>query len=102
MIAVPLGALVGHTGRGTFLVAGLSNWLRALPELGLLTLLVLLTYVGLLPVVISLVILAIPPMLAGTYAGVRNVDRPLWTPRAAWACASRTCCCRSSCPTRCR
>jgi osmoprotectant transport system permease protein len=74
-IAVPIGAVIGHTGRGTFLIAGLSNGLRALPELGLLTLLVLLTYVGLLPVVISLVILALPPILAGTYAGVRNVDR---------------------------
>lgn len=73
-IAVPLGAVIGHTGRGTFLVAGLSNGLRALPELGLLTLLVLLTYVGLMPVVISLVILALPPILAGTYAGIRNVD----------------------------
>lgn len=74
-IAVPLGAIIGHTGRGTFLIAGLSNGLRALPELGLLTLLVLLTYVGLFPVVISLVILALPPILAGTYAGIRNVDR---------------------------
>jgi osmoprotectant transport system permease protein len=74
-IAVPLGAIIGHTGRGTFVIAGLSNGLRALPELGLLTLLVLLTYVGLLPVVISLVILALPPILAGTYAGLRNVDR---------------------------
>jgi osmoprotectant transport system permease protein len=74
-IAVPLGAVIGHTGRGTFLVAGLSNGLRALPELGLLTLLVLLTYVGLLPVVISLVVLAVPPILAGTYSGIRNVDR---------------------------
>jgi len=74
VIAVPLGAIIGHTGRGTFLVAGLSNGLRALPELGLLTLLVLLTYVGLLPVVISLVVLALPPILAGTYAGIRNVD----------------------------
>lgn len=75
LIAVPLGAIIGHTGRGTFLVAGLSNGLRALPELGLLTFLVLLTYVGLLPVVVALVILAVPPILAGTYAGVRNVDR---------------------------
>lgn len=74
VIAVPIGALIGHTGRGTFVVAGLSNGLRALPELGLLTLLVLLTYVGLMPVVFSLVILALPPILAGTYAGVRNVD----------------------------
>lgn len=75
LLAVPLGAVIGHTGRGLFLVAGLSNGLRALPDLGLLTLLVLLTYVGLLPVVLSLVVLAVPPILAGTYAGIRNVDR---------------------------
>jgi osmoprotectant transport system permease protein len=74
VIAVPLGALIGHTGRGTFLVAGLGNGLRAIPELGLLTLLVVLTYIGLLPVILALVVLAIPPLLAGTYAGVRNVD----------------------------
>jgi osmoprotectant transport system permease protein len=74
VVAIPLGAIIGHTGKGTFLVAGLSNGLRALPELGLLTLLVLLTYVGLLPVVVSLVVLALPPVLAGSYAGIRNVD----------------------------
>jgi osmoprotectant transport system permease protein len=75
LIAVPLGAYIGHTGRGSFLVVGLSNGLRSLPELGLLILLVLLMGIGLLPVVVALVVLAIPPLLAGTYAGVRNVDR---------------------------
>lgn len=76
-VAVPLGALVGHSGRGGFLIVGLANGLRALPELGLLTLLVLLTSIGLLPVTLSLVVLAVPPLLAGTYAGVRNVDRSI-------------------------
>lgn len=75
VIAVPLGALIGHTGRGSFIVVGLANGMRALPELGLLTLLVLLTTISLVPVTIALVMLAIPPLLAGTYAGVRNVDR---------------------------
>lgn len=75
VIAVPLGAFIGHTGRGSFLIVGLANGLRALPELGLLTLLVLLTSISLVPVTIALVMLAIPPLLAGTYAGVRNVDR---------------------------
>ena len=75
VIALPLGALVGHTGRGAFLVVGIGNGMRALPELGLLTLLVLLMGIGLLPVVLALAVLAIPPVLAGTYAGVRNVDR---------------------------
>jgi osmoprotectant transport system permease protein len=75
VVAVPLGALIGHTGRGGFLVVGLANGLRSLPELGLLTLLVLGMGIGLVPVTLALVVLAIPPLLAGTYAGVRNVDR---------------------------
>lgn len=74
LVAVPIGALVGHTGRGGFLIVGLANGLRALPDLGLLILLVLLVGIGLLPVVVALLVLAVPPLLAGTYAGVRNVD----------------------------
>lgn len=73
-VALPIGALVGHSGRGGVLVVGLANGLRSLPELGLLTLLVLLMGIGLLPVTIALAVLAIPPLLAGTYAGVHNVD----------------------------
>jgi osmoprotectant transport system permease protein len=75
VVAVPLGALVGHTGRGGFVIVGMANGLRSLPDLGLLILLVLLVGIGLLPVVAALAVLAIPPLLAGTYAGVRNVDR---------------------------
>jgi osmoprotectant transport system permease protein len=71
VIAVPAGAWIGHTGRGGFLVVGLANGLRALPTLGLL---VLITGLGLLGPITALVILAVPPILAGTYAGVRNVD----------------------------
>lgn len=74
VVAVPIGALVGHTGRGGFLIVGLANWLRSLPDFGLLVLLVLLVGIGLLPVVAALTVLAIPPLLAGTYAGIRNVD----------------------------
>ena len=74
VVAVPLGALIGHTQRGELAVVGLANGLRALPELGLLTLLVLLLGIQLLPVVVALAVLAVPPLLAGTYSGVRNVD----------------------------
>ncbi|GAA1875463.1 ABC transporter permease subunit [Pseudonocardia ailaonensis] len=74
IVAIPLGALIGHTHKGEFVVVGLANGMRALPELGLLTLLVLLMGIGLLPVTIALAVLAVPPLLAGTYAGVRNVD----------------------------
>jgi osmoprotectant transport system permease protein len=74
VVAVPVGALVGHTGRGGFLVVGLGNALRALPTLGLLTIVVLLTSIGLLPPVVVLVVLAVPPIMLGTYSGVRAVD----------------------------
>jgi osmoprotectant transport system permease protein len=74
VIAVPLGAWIGHTGRGGFLVVGLANGLRALPTLGLLVLIVGATGLGLLGPITALVILAVPPILAGAYAGVRNVD----------------------------
>jgi osmoprotectant transport system permease protein len=74
VIALPIGALVGHTGRGGFLLVGLANGLRALPTLGLLTVVVSLAGVGLLPPIAALVVLAVPPVLAGTYAGIRAVD----------------------------
>jgi osmoprotectant transport system permease protein len=74
IISLPIGALVGHTGRGGVVVVGLANGLRALPSLGLLTIVVLVGGLGLAPPTIVLVVLAIPPALAGTYAGIRAVD----------------------------
>lgn len=74
LIAIPVGALVGHTGRGSVLVVGLTNSLRALPTLGLVIIVVLLTTIGELPVLLALVVLAVPPVMAGTYAGIRAVD----------------------------
>src|ERR1700758_2313609 len=74
LIAVPIGMLIGHTGRGTFLVVTGVNALRALPTLGVLLLGVLLWGLGLLPPTVALMLLGIPPLLAGTYAGIANVD----------------------------
>lgn len=74
-IAVPVGMYVGHTGRGRVAVVALAGALRALPTLGLLTLFVLLAGIGLMPPIWALVILTVPPLLAGTYAGVSSVDR---------------------------
>ncbi|RZS32756.1 osmoprotectant transport system permease protein [Herbihabitans rhizosphaerae] len=74
-VAVPLGLFVGHTGRGAVFVVAISNALRALPTLGLVTLFVLLLGLGDWPVLIGLIILAVPPILSGTYAGVQDVDR---------------------------
>ena len=49
LVAIPLGLIVGHTGRGTLLVVSLVNALRALPTLGVLLLAVLLWGLGLVP-----------------------------------------------------
>src|ERR1700686_2328218 len=74
VIAIPVGMVVGHTGRGPFLVVTGVNALRALPTLGVLLLGVLLWGLGLLPPTVALMLLGIPPLLAGTYAGIANVD----------------------------
>lgn len=72
IIALPIGFYVGHTGRGGWLVAA-ANSLRALPSLGLMTLFVLIIGLGLTPPMIALVILAVPPLIAGASAGMRAV-----------------------------
>jgi osmoprotectant transport system permease protein len=75
VIAVPVGLIIGHTGHGTFLVVTGVNALRALPTLGVLLLGVLLWGLGLVPPTVALMLLGIPPLLAGAYAGIANVDR---------------------------
>ena len=76
VVAVPIGLWIGHTGRWQRLAVVASGALRAMPTLGLLTWFVLLIGVGLAAPMLALVILAIPPLLAGTYAGLGSVDRP--------------------------
>ncbi|GGK47340.1 ABC transporter permease [Nocardia camponoti] len=73
VIAVPIGMVVGHTRRGSAYVVGFANAMRALPTLGLLTFLVLGMGLGLIPPLIALVTVGVPPLLAGTYAGIANV-----------------------------
>ena len=74
VIGIPLGILIGHTGRGGFLVIGLSNAARAIPSLGLLVLVVTLLGSGVRPIVGVLAILALPPILTATAAGVSQAD----------------------------
>lgn len=74
VIAVPIGLWVGHSGRGSVVLVGVANAMRALPTLGLLTFLFLLNPSGELSTIIALVVLAVPPVLAGAYAGVQSVE----------------------------
>ncbi len=75
VLAIPVGFLIGHTGRGRTAAIAIAGAARALPTLGLLSLFILLLGIGFLSPIIVLAILAIPPLLAGAYAGLESVDR---------------------------
>lgn len=77
VIAVPLGYYIGHSGRGRNLAIGISGAARALPSFGLILLLVLVIGVTRKPLaaIIAFVLLAIPSILAGAYAGLEAIDR---------------------------
>ena len=75
-VAVPLGWLIGHTGRGREVAVAIAGAARAVPSFGLLILLVLLFGVLHRPeaAIVTFVLLAIPSILAGAYAGVEAID----------------------------
>jgi len=74
VIALPIGLVTGHYGRGGNALALVATGSRALPTFGLLVLMVTWLGFGLTPVMIPLVVLAIPPILVTTYEAVRSVD----------------------------
>lgn len=83
-IALPAGLFIGHTRRGVTLAVGLANIGRAVPTFALMGIIVPFTQAidpgngfGLYPTILAMIILAIPPILVNTYAGVSEVDRDL-------------------------
>jgi osmoprotectant transport system permease protein len=89
-IGLPIGLYIGHTGRFANLAINLANIGRAVPSYALmvailplsLTLAPTIGYdpsLGLtfLPIFLAMTLLAIPPILVGAYAGLREVDRDL-------------------------
>lgn len=75
ILALPTGIAIGHTGRGRGLVVAGAGAIRAIPTLGLLTLLALWLGIGVQAPIIALIVLAIPSILGGAYAGIESVDR---------------------------
>ena len=86
LIAIPLGILIGHTGRGSFMVIGLTNGARAIPSLGLLVLVVLLLGTGFFKAVGVLTLLALPAILTPRPPASRGPTRRPYTPPGRWAC----------------
>lgn len=88
LIALPLGAWIGHTGRAANLVINLTNIGRAIPSLAILAMATMLLNVPLVELglrreaaevatVIAMTALAIPPILTNTYVAISEVDRDL-------------------------
>ena len=73
-IAVPLGVLLGHLHRGSFLAVNVANIGRALPTLVVIAVGITFLGLGFTNVMVALVILAIPPILTNAYVAVDEVD----------------------------
>jgi osmoprotectant transport system permease protein len=87
-LALPVGLYIGHTGRLSGLAINVSNVGRAIPTLAILVIAWLLlsrplVEIGLrreaaeITTAISMVALALPPIVTNTYVGLAEVDRDL-------------------------
>lgn len=75
LVALPIGFYLGHRGRGELLATALGNAGRAIPELALIAFMAAAIGVGVLNLTIALAVLGVPPILANTFVGIRQVDR---------------------------
>jgi osmoprotectant transport system permease protein len=74
IIAVPLGIWISRYALTARLVVNLAGILRVIPSLAVLFLLLPSQGIGFRPSAIALTLLAIPPLLINTEAGMRGVD----------------------------
>jgi osmoprotectant transport system permease protein len=74
-VALPIGVFIGHTGRGALVAVNLTNLGRAIPSLGIIILTFFVAGIGFIPVLVTLTVLAVPPIVTNSYIGVRSVDR---------------------------
>lgn len=74
VIGLPIGIVLGHLHRLSFLAINISNLGRALPSVAILTIFLPIIGVGQTDVIVALVILAFPPMLTNAYVAIDGVD----------------------------
>ena len=74
-IAIPIGVLLGHWHRGSFIAINVSNIGRALPSLAVIAIGISIFGISFTNVMFALVVLAVPPMLTNAYVAVDEVDR---------------------------
>lgn len=78
-LAIPLGALMGHVRRFSFLAIAVVNIGRAIPSFAIIALALPVSIalglgLGFWPTYLALFLLALPPMFTNTYTGVREID----------------------------
>ena len=74
LIAVPLGIVLGHVHRGSFVAVNLANIGRALPTLVVIAVGFAFLGIGFTTVLLGLIVLAVPPILTNAYVAVDQVD----------------------------
>ncbi len=77
VIALPVGIVLGHIHRGSFVAINLGNIWRALPSLAVLAIGVAFLGIGLRNVELALVVLAVPPIITNAYVAIDGVDRDI-------------------------
>ncbi len=86
LVALPVGLYIGHTGRFSFISVQLANIGRAVPSYAVMALLFPLSIafsvagagdIAYLATFAAMVLLAIPPVVTTTYAGMQGVDGDL-------------------------
>ena len=85
MIAFPLGILSAQSRGASQAVTNGIGALRAIPSLAIMAAMLPLIGVGFRPALIALTILAIPPMLINTQAGIMAVNPAITEAARAWA-----------------
>jgi osmoprotectant transport system permease protein len=74
LAALPLGVVLGHLHRGSFLAVNVANIGRALPSLAVIAAGISVLGIGFVNTTFALVVLAIPPILTNAYVAVDGVD----------------------------
>jgi osmoprotectant transport system permease protein len=74
VLAIPLGAWIGHMHRFSFFVVSVGNVLRSLPTLAIIAIGIALYGFGVINITVALVILAFPLVLTNTFTAVEGVD----------------------------
>ena len=82
LVALPIALYIGHRRRFEFVATTAGNFGRALPSFGILGLVTPFTLTlrgafGFWATFITLFFLAVPPLLANTYVGIKGVDTDL-------------------------